>query len=310
MAEVSVVIPAYNEAGSVGATVESVVKAFEGASHEYEIIVVDDGSEDDTADMAEAAGARVVRHPCNIGYGHSIQTGVRAARYPLIATTDADGTYPVHELPAMVEELDRRGLDMLVGARKGRFYHGGIVKRLARAAFKFLSEFTVGRRIPDVNSGLRVIRRELIEDFTSVLCGGFSFSTTITMIAMLSGRFVDFRPISYHERTGRSKVRYFRDVLGTAQILVSAILVFNPVKIFLIFSAGVTAVGGAAAALCFFFPRLAVPVIAAGAFFISACILLGMGFVIEQRRASSRDFNLPRRRFDDDGAPPAGRLTS
>src|SRR5262245_46059945 len=175
MATVSVVIPAYNEAEGISSTIKQVQRAFADSLHECEIIVVDDGSKDQTAQLAYEAGATVIHHPYNIGYGNALLTGIRLARHDLVAITDADGTYPVAELPAMVDELLDRRLDMLVGARRGRQYQGGPAKRLGRFFFKIWSEFTCGRSIPDINSGMRIMRRNMVMQFARVLCGGFSF---------------------------------------------------------------------------------------------------------------------------------------
>ncbi|MBU0909676.1 MAG: glycosyltransferase family 2 protein [Proteobacteria bacterium] len=285
MAQVTVVMPAYNEAGAIGDTIRKIRTSFENTPITCGIIVVDDGSSDNTGEQAERAGATVLRHPRNIGYGNALLTGIANADSPIVAITDADGTYPVDELPSMVEEMNVRGLDMLVGARQGKFYHGSFIKRISRIAFKALAEFTVGQNIPDINSGLRVMRREMIMKFAPVLCGGFSFTTTITVIAMLTNYFVDYRPIKYHERVGSSHVRYFRDTLRTAQILIMAILMFNPIKLFLLASGFVGAFGLIAVVLSLFVPSLNLPILLASLFFLTAVIILSLGFIAEQRRA-------------------------
>lgn len=288
MAEVSIVIPAFDEAGSVGETVRAVRAAFAPTPHAHEVIVVNDGSRDETARSAAAAGARVVHHPENVGYGHAVQSGVRHARYGLIAIIDADGTYPAPALPGMVEEVDRRGLDMLVGARRGAQYSGGPGKRLARRLFKFLAEFTVGQRIPDINSGLRVMRRDMVDRFAPVACGGFSFSTTMTLVAMLTGHFVAHCPVDYQARVGTSKVRFVRDTLRAGQVLVMAILLFNPVKIFILLAGGVLAAGAAAAVVALVLPGALRLLALLSAFVLAAALLMGMGFLAEQRRAATK----------------------
>jgi glycosyltransferase involved in cell wall biosynthesis len=288
VAEVSIVIPAFDEAGCVGQAVRRVREAFEPTGHVHEVIVVNDGSRDETAREAADAGARVVHHPENVGYGHAVLSGVRHARYGLIAIIDADETYPASALPAMVEEVDRRGLDMLVGARRGAPYSGGPGKRIARRLFKFLAEFTVGQRIPDINSGLRVMRRDMVERFAPVACGGFSFSTTMTLVAMLTGHFVAHCPVEYQARSGASKVRLVRDTLRAGQVLVMAILLFNPIKIFILLAGGVLAAGVIVAIVAAIVPGATRLLGFMSAFFLSACLLMGLGFLAEQRRATSR----------------------
>ena len=286
MGQVSVIIPAYNEAGAVGETVQRVKRAFAGTDHLYEIIVVDDGSSDETAAEAEGAGAIVLRHPRNIGYGNAIMTGARQASLELIALTDADGTYPVDELPSMVDELEASGLDMLVGARRGRHYRGRPMKALARLFFKFLAEFTTGTRIPDINSGLRVFRRILVDRYSPVLCGGFSFTTTITVIAILTHHFVAYRPVSYFKRLGSSKVHYFRDTLRAAQILTMTILIFNPIKLYILLAGAALGTLLPVAVAAALFRGLATPLLLVCLSLASTYLILALGFLAEQHRAS------------------------
>lgn len=284
MAAVSIVIPAFNEAGAVAQTIQKVQQAFEGSEHSCEVIVVDDGSKDETAVEAEKAGATLVRHPYNIGYGNALLTGICHAQHPIVGITDADGTYPVHELPKMVTELEERKLDMLVGARTGKQYYGSFMKRIARFWFKVLAEYTCGRTIPDINSGLRVMRRDMVMRYAPVLCGGFSFTTTITIIAILTNHFVAYRKIEYARRVGKSHVRYFRDTLRSAQILIMTIVLFNPIKLYLLYAMFVLGVGVAAILVCAFFPELSNFVLIASLYFLAASLLIGSSFLSEQRR--------------------------
>ncbi len=233
MAAITVVIPVFNESDAIEDTVSKVDLALRASGHTYEIIVVDDGSTDDTPVRARATLARVIMHPTNKGYGNALLTGVRNAAHPWIGITDADGTYPLDELPRMLDEAVARDLDMLVGARQGRHYDSSLTKRWARTLFKRFTEFVVGQPIPDVNSGLRIIRRDLIAQCGSALSGGFSFTTSITIIAFQTGHHVAYRPVEYFARTGKSHVRYWRDTLRALQIIVMTIVLFNPIKLYL-----------------------------------------------------------------------------
>jgi glycosyltransferase involved in cell wall biosynthesis len=228
--QITVVIPAYNEADAIKQTVERLQSIATDREWSIEIIVVDDGSTDDTGDIARQCGARVLRNPVNGGYGLSLQRGIRSASHELVAITDADGTYPIEDLRYLVEMMDD-GLDMAVGARKGKEYKKGFWKSPARVAFRMISEFVAGRKIPDINSGLRVMRRSTLLPYLSSTCSGFSFTTSITLILMLNGHFVAYRPIAYAKRVGKSKVRHFRDTLRTAQIITSIIAAHNPIKL-------------------------------------------------------------------------------
>lgn len=233
MSQVSLIIPAYNEAGAIQETITRVHALAAREAWEYEVIVVDDGSTDTTIEEANALGAQVLRHPMNAGYGLSLQHGIRCARYPLIAITDADGTYPIEELPALLR-MTEDGFDMAVGAREGIEYRKGLWKYPARILFRWLAEYVAGRRIPDINSGLRVFRRDRVLPHLPYTCFGFSFTTSITLIFFLQGWFVGYRPIPYAKRIGISKVRHLRDTLRTAQIMVSIISRYNPIKLFLL----------------------------------------------------------------------------
>src|SRR5688572_14322883 len=233
----SVIIPALNEAEGIGPTLERVKAVAQAQGWDLELIVVDDGSTDDTGEKARAAGATVIRHPTNGGYGLSLQDGIRSARHPYVAITDADGTYPIEELPKIYSMVVDQGYDMAVGARTGTEYKKGLLKYPARILFRLLAEYVAGRRIADINSGLRVMRREKLLPHLSRTCLGFSFTTSITLIFFLNGFFVGYTPIDYAVRLGNSKVRHFKDTLRTTQIMVSVISHYNPLKLFLLIAA-------------------------------------------------------------------------
>lgn len=231
---ISIVIPALNEAGGIAGTIESLRDVLsKGPEVDAEILVVDDGSSDDTGRIAAEAGAAVVRHPHNVGYGQALKSGILAARHDTIVIIDADLTYPAESIPALVAEF-RQGFDMVVGARTGHHYEGSVFKGPLRAVLKFLVEFSAGRSIPDANSGLRVFSRGTIAGYLPHLCNTFSFTTSLTLAYMLTGRFVAFLPIPYHERVGRTKVKLLKDSLRTLQYIVQAIIYYNPLKLFLL----------------------------------------------------------------------------
>ena len=275
---ISVVIPALNEELAIGATIAGVSGVLTAANLvPFEIVIVDDGSTDQTGKIAAAAGAKVVRHPHNIGYGRSLKNGIVAAQFDLIAICDADGTYPVSAIPELVR-LHREGYDMAVGQRQGPHYRESMLKMPMRALLRFLVEWTAGRHIPDINSGLRVFSRAAVMQYFAHLCDTFSFTTSMTLAYMMTGRFVAYTPIDYFERAGRSKVRLFRDALRTLQYVVEAILYYNPLKIFLLFSLICLLASALMMAVSFYFAIVTGVILAVGTAMVSV-IIFGLGLL-------------------------------
>lgn len=233
--KLSIVIPALNERESLAPTLDAVARGLTAAGAENaEIIVVDDGSSDGTGELATSLGARVVRHVQNLGYGRSLKDGIRAASGEWVVITDSDGTYPVEEaLPSLLRAAEA-GFEMVVGARQGQHYRQSFGKSVLRSILRLLVEFTTGRSIPDVNSGLRIFHRETILPYLPHLSNAFSFTTSLTLAFLMTGRTVLYQPIDYRERIGRSKVRLVRDSLRTLQFIVEAMTFYNPSKMFLL----------------------------------------------------------------------------
>ena len=281
--ELSLVIPAYNEQGAVVEVVRKCREVLARLVKKFEIIVVDDCSKDETGARAREAGATVIRHAVNAGYGNALKTGIRAAQYAHVAICDADGSYD----PADFEKLLREdeSIDMVVGARTGNEFLGKGLKRVARWWQLHLVRFTVGSRIPDANSGMRVFKRTALDHFLWDLCGGFSFTTSVSVAMHSTGCLVKYVPIGYYPRTGASHVRIVRDTLRSLQILVEAIVRYNPLKGFITLTIPVAALALialalAALAVCLQQPGLAVLlglVFILG--FIASFLLLGMGML-------------------------------
>jgi glycosyltransferase involved in cell wall biosynthesis len=279
--------------------------AFRASDHQAEIIVVDDCSTDDTASRARETMARVIIHPTNKGYGNALLTGVRNASHTWIAITDADGTYPVDLLPRMLDEAISRDLDMYVGARQGKHFDDHLTKRWARSFFKRFTEFVVGQPIPDVNSGLRIIRRDLIAGCASALSGGFSFTTSITIIAFQSGYHVAYRPIEYFARTGKSHVRYGRDTLRALQIIVMTIVLFNPIKLYLAQAMGVAGYTLIAAFMALLVPGLYPAILLLSLGVYSGNVVMALGFIAVRFQCNLSELRFPQRGYktsnQDDG---------
>ncbi|MBI4878432.1 MAG: glycosyltransferase family 2 protein [Planctomycetes bacterium] len=230
MTDLSIIIPALNETEGIRVTLDRLRDAVRGI--DAEIIVVDDGSTDDTALQAEAAGVRVIRHEKNRGYGAALKTGIRHARAEVIGIADADGTYPVERLAGLFQEMGST-YDMVVGARTGARVAIPPLRRPAKLALNVLANVLTGQKIPDLNSGLRVFRRAVAEKYIHFLPSGFSFTSTITLAMLNDDYLVKFVPIDYYPRAGKSKIRALRDTSGFLLLILRVTMYFNPLKIFL-----------------------------------------------------------------------------
>jgi len=229
----SVVIPAYNEEAGLPAVLSDLLATLrESGPAAWEVIVVDDGSSDGTAAAARREAVTVLRHDRNRGYGASLKTGIRRARYPLIAITDADGTYPNRDIPRLLRQLRDEGLDMAIGARTGADVRIPVLRRPAKRMLRALATYVSATPIPDLNSGLRVFRRQACMRFFDLLPDGFSFTTTISLAMLQSGFRVGYASIDYHARLGASKIRPVRDLLNFIQLVLRIGLYFAPLKIF------------------------------------------------------------------------------
>lgn len=238
---ISFIVPAYNEEGGITGTLDRLNTVLTASGLPYEIIVVNDGSSDKTAERAAAcANVTIIYHPTNIGYGGAIKTGIMYAKHPWIGITDADGTYPVEKMPDLLAEMEK-GFDMVVAKRENIDQHDSFTKMFFRRIFKSIINFTVHGDIQDPNSGLRIFKREMALSYFPFLCNTFSFTTSITILAFGEGRFVRYLPVRYEKRTGIGKVRHFRDSLYAMEIIVQGITFYNPIKFFMLFSIGIIA---------------------------------------------------------------------
>ncbi len=231
---VTLLVPAYDEVAGIEGVVRRLVALDLGRPKE--VLVVDDGSTDGTRERltglaSELDGLRVIVHSENRGYGAALKTGFSAAAHSVVVITDADGTYPEERIPDLLQRMDD-GAEMAVGARTGPNVHIPLVRRPAKAALARLASYLAGRKIPDLNSGLRACQRDLIERYRAILPDGFSFTTTITLAAMTNGHRVEYVSVDYAPRQGRSKIQPIRDTLRFLGLIVRTVLYFNPLKIF------------------------------------------------------------------------------
>ena len=237
----SIVIPAFNEADSVG----GLVRDLREAAPWREIIVVDDGSRDETGTNATTAGARVIRHPYNKGNGAAVKTGIRHATGTFILIVDADGQHPPADAVRLVAHLD--AYDLVVGARSAAT-QAGALRRAGNAALNRLASYLTEQAIPDLTSGFRAARRDCLMEFLHLLPNGFSTPTTTTLAFMKAGYSVRFEPVEARPRSGTSHIRLASDGVGFTVILLRVITIFSPMRIFLPVSAAAFLLGVAYAA--------------------------------------------------------------
>jgi len=228
--ELAVILPAFNEAAGIDGTLAHVREVLSGLPVSTEIIVVDDGSTDGTGARAAAAGVRVITHTWNRGYGAALKTGVFATDAPAIMIMDADASYEPDAMPRLYARL--AGADMVVGER--RLMSAGVawIRRPGKWLLNRLAGYLVGVRIPDLNSGQRVMKRETLLRYMHLCPAGFSFTSTITLAMLANGHNVLFEPVEYAKRAGQSKIRPSHFV-SFILLVVRAIVLFNPLKVFL-----------------------------------------------------------------------------
>jgi glycosyltransferase involved in cell wall biosynthesis len=239
-AQLAVIMPAFNEIAGIERTVSLVREALANVAYRTEVIVVDDGSDDGTAARAAAAGARVISHSSNLGYGAALRTGILDTRAPAIAIIDADCSYHPDAIPRLYAKLNHA--DMVVGSR--RLSSPGV--SWSRRPWKWIlnrfASYLVGHDVPDLNSGQRVMRRDVVLRYLHLLPQGFSFTSTITLALLAHGYRVVFEPIEYVPRAGRSKLRP-SNFGGFLFLVVRSVVLFNPLKVFLPLGALVFTVG-------------------------------------------------------------------
>jgi glycosyltransferase involved in cell wall biosynthesis len=232
----SVIIPAFEESGSIAA----VVNGLRTGAQWKEIIVIDDGSGDETAARAGAAGATVVRHPYNKGNGAAVKTGIRHATGEWILIIDADGQHDAADAVRLVGALG--SYDLVVGARAGRT-QATVVRRIGNAVLNRIAGYLANRNIPDLTSGFRAARREYLTEFLHLLPNGFSTPTTTTLSFLRAGYNVHFERVDARPRAGHSKIRLARDGASFFLILLKVITIFSPLKVFVPVSVSAFTVG-------------------------------------------------------------------
>lgn len=237
-ARTSVIVPAFNE----GASVEQLVSELHAAARWHEVLVIDDGSADDTGTRAAAAGAKVIRHPYNKGNGAAVKTGIRQASGSFVLIVDGDGQHRPADAVRLVDGLDE--FELVVGARSSAT-QANMQRRIGNALLNRLASYLTEREIPDLTSGFRAARRDCLVEFIHLIPNGFSTPTTTTLAFIKAGYSVRFVPIDAAPRQGRSKIRLGADGARFFLILLKVITIFSPLRIFVPVSLTTFAAGAA-----------------------------------------------------------------
>lgn len=240
---VSIIIPAYNEQAAIGQVLDTIFKTMDASRYHYEVLVVDDGSTDRTAEIVrQNPRVRMVQHPANRGTGAATNTAVRHARGEIIVMTDGDGTYPVEDIPKLLQYITQ--FDMVVGARVREAGTLKLFRIPAKWFIQTLASYLTETPIPDLNSGLRAFKKTLALKFMHLLPKGHSWVSTITLAHLADDYTVKFVPIEYYPRKGRSTFHVLTDTYNYLLLVIRTVMYFNPLKVllpvgFLLFGVGV-----------------------------------------------------------------------
>jgi glycosyltransferase involved in cell wall biosynthesis len=233
LGNVSVIVPVYNEERAIFEVLKEIKEVVSTLKNKHEIIAVDDGSTDNSLKILQGIkGIKIVRHPYNKGYGAAIKTGIMASQYEWIIIVDGDGTYPVKDIPRLLQYIEQ--YDMVVGARTGKSVAVPLLRRPAKFLLTTMANFLAERKIPDLNSGFRVFRRRIALEYFHLIPSGFSFTTTITLACLTNEYTVKYVPINYYKRKGKSTIHPFNDFINFTTIIVRIIMYFKPLRFFLV----------------------------------------------------------------------------
>ena len=228
--KISIVLPAKNEAGAIGQT----VKTLKQLNRVDEVIVVNDGSRDDTAKIAEYAGAKVITHPYSKGNGAAIKTGARNALGDIIVFMDADGQHNPNDIFLLIEKIEQ-GYDLVVGARQ-KGSQASIGRGVANSLYNNLATYMSDHKVEDLTSGFRAVRAEKFKEFIYLLPNGFSYPTTSTMAFFRAGYSVAYVPIHAAKRIGKSHIHPIKDSVRFFLIIFKIATLYSPLKLFLPFA--------------------------------------------------------------------------
>tara|TARA_Y100000022_G_C13250861_1_gene377149 strand:- start:864 stop:1751 length:888 start_codon:yes stop_codon:yes gene_type:complete len=234
----SLIVPIYNEAKGISNSITSIRKLEKNINFPFEIILVNDGSNDGTEEILKKivnkdSKIKLINNFLNLGYGAALKRGIKLSKFDNVVITDADETYPNELIPEFFKKFSNLNLDMLVGARVGKNVKIPLIRKPAKYFINTLANYLSGTKIPDLNSGLRIMKKEILLKYFNILPDGFSFTTTITLAMLTNNYTVHYEKIDYFHRIGKSKIKPIQDTLNFIILILRTILLFNPLKIFI-----------------------------------------------------------------------------
>ena len=233
----SLLIPIYNEENSIENLFDQLQEFLNDTTYVNEIIIINDGSSDSTLQMIHLCfqkikiNIKIINNPLNLGYGASLKRGILESVNDYIAIIDADLTYDVYAVARLYEDTIKENLDMAVAARMGKYYEGNFGKKILRRILRTIVEYMTGQSIPDINSGLRIFKRNIALRYLPLLSNHFSFTTSLTLVTMLQGGIVKYVPTSYQRRRGTTKVNLLKDSTRTLGQILAVSFFFNPLRV-------------------------------------------------------------------------------
>jgi len=228
--KISVILPTYNEEKAVASVIDQITAVMNEKGYDFEIIVVDDGSTDRTPEIAKEKNVRLLRHDINKGVGAARKTGILNAKGKIIVMLDADGTYPVKSIPGLLQYIPE--FDQVIGLRTSEQGSLRILRQPVKWAMFKIASFLVKQKIPDLNSGLRALKKDILLKYLHLIPNGFSCVSTMTLAFLCNGYSVKFVPIEYYKRIGKSKFRPISDTRDFLFTIIRIIMYFNPLRIF------------------------------------------------------------------------------
>lgn len=231
--KISIVIPIYNEENAILKTVTSIQDVLKKINNEYEIILINDGSTDNTQSILNSIKddkISTIQHLHNLGYGASLKNGISKAKYDWILITDADGTYPIDQIPDLINNAEN--CDMVVGARTGSLVKDTLFRMIGRNIVRKFASYVSKADIKDINSGFRIFKKDTAKQFWHLYPDGFSFTSTITVACFTTKKEVKYVPINYFKRTGKSSIKPAKDFIGFISLITRLAIYFNPLRVF------------------------------------------------------------------------------